>query len=140
MRLEPFIKLKKQYRIEKEKIKVCEKHGKSKKHDKFCSICGNEIIEKEIDIEYRIWTDDIIGNDNFSEHEIGEFVYLMTNKKNVCSKYSSIGENEIISLNKTDIKNLKSEFEIYHSKDVELLKTKLNVDIEIDFGLLYSTD
>lgn len=135
--LEPFIKIPNQYFTKKDTIKTCEIHGENNRGEKFCKECGNPIIEKEVDKQYRLWYRDITGNENLWEHTEGDFTYLLSNIRNVCSKFSRPNNNEILSVSQKDIDEQKDEFKTYHSKDIELLKSKLNIKIEINFGLLY---
>lgn len=135
--LEPFIRIPNQYLTKKKTVKACEIHGQNYSGDKFCRECGDPIISKEVDKQYRIWYCDITENENLWEHTEGEFTYLLSNIPNICSKYSMPNENGIQVLTGKDIEQQKEEFETYHSKDIELLKSKLNIDINVEFGLLY---
>lgn len=135
--LQPFIKIPKQYQTGKKTIRACEIHGENHSGDKFCKQCGRIITTKEIDVQYRIWYEEITGNENLWEHGDGDFTYLMSNLVGVCDTYTDLLDNKVYSLNESNIEALKKEFEIKHAPDIEILKKELGIEIEVDFGLIY---
>jgi hypothetical protein len=128
-----FIKIPIQYKEDIETVRTCGKH-ENHSDDNFCPICGDKIkeIKQPLEIEMDIY--DIIGNSNFINYNEENVMYLFSNLYN-CEIETEY--NVFTTLTSKLIQEKINFFEKKHINDINLLKTKLNIDIKVEFGFVY---
>jgi len=132
---EPFIKIEAQYEEVKREVKGCVEHGDQYGHFNNCPECGMRVqvfYKKE---NCLIWIDDIIGNDNFMQHVQDDEVYLISNLR---SDDISCEENEMQMVSSTIITEKVESFRNRHIKDISKLEIALDINVKVEFGILYS--
>ncbi len=133
--IEPFIKIKEQYKKYKTTARMCENNHAHYHSEKFCKECGKEVKEVEVEKEQLIWPDELIGSENFWHQTSNEFMYLFSNCYDI--GFSKPDENEMKILSNDEIKSCIEVFKEKHKIDIELLEKKLKIKIEVEFGVMY---
>jgi uncharacterized Zn finger protein (UPF0148 family) len=119
--LEPFIKIPVQYDNYEREIKTCGTH-ENHKGDKFCPICGKEMI----------------GNENFYHYIEDETMYLFSNTK---SKTDIDTNENVFTVLTTELMNtMIAEFSEKHKEDIQLLEVKINSKVKVEFGFVYDVN
>ncbi len=132
--IEAFIKIPIQYEEYQRTIKTCGQH-ENHKGDAFCPICGGKIKEVKRPDKSMMWCEELIGNENFYHYTEGETMYLFSNMYD-CGVNTE--ENTFTKLTPQLIKEKIHYFETQHKQDIELLREKINVDIKVEFGFVYT--
>lgn len=130
----PFIKIPLQYEEFEKDIKTCGKH-ENHKGDKFCPICGKEITIQKVSDTSMMWPDDLIGNENFYHYVENDEMFLFSNTKSL-TDIDTI-ENVFTLINSELINEMISDFKEKHKMDIMLLETKINQNVNIQFGFVY---
>jgi len=133
IRLEPFIKIPVQYESYEREIRTCGEH-KNYKGDKFCPICGKEIIKQKEPHESMLWCEDLIGNENFFHYIENEEMYLFSNSKSKTNIDTS--ENVFTTLTPDLMNTMITEFLEKHKDDILLLEAKINSKVKVEFGFV----
>ena len=132
--LEPFIKIPVQYENHEREIKTCGEH-ENHKRDKFCPICGKEIITQKVPAQSMLWCEELIGNENFYHYIENEEMYLFSNTKSKTN--INTDENVFTTLTPELMNTMIAEFSEKHKDDIHLLETKINSKIKVEFGFVY---
>ena len=133
--VEPFIKIRKQYEKYKTTAMMCENKHEHYHGEKFCKECGKEVKEIEVKKEQLIWTDELIGSENFWHQTGGKFMYLFSNIHDI--GFSNPYENEMQVLSEKEMNSCIEIFKEKHKTDIELLENRLNIKVKVEFGVMY---
>ena len=133
--LEPFIKIPTQYREYEREIKTCGKH-ENHKGDKFCPTCGNEIKVQKVPAKSMLWSEELIGSENFYHYVEDKTMYLFSGTKSETDIYTD--ENVFTILTPELIKIMIVEFTEKHKVDISLLEVKINLKVKVEFGFVYA--
>ena len=133
--IEPFIKIKKQYEKYTATENACINNHIYYHNEKYCNKCGEEIKEMQVEKEQLIWPMELIGNENFWHETDDNYMYLFSNCYNI--GFSDPAENQMKILFDEEIKSCIDVFKEKHKIDIKLIEKKLNIKVDVEFGIMY---
>ena len=136
--LEPFIKIPVQYRIYERKIRTCGEHENHRPASQFCCICGKKITTQKVPAKSMMWSEELIGNENFSHYIENDEMYLFSNTKSKTN--IDTDENVFTTLTPELMNVMIAEFSEKHKDDIRLLEEKINSKVKVEFGFVYAVD
>ena len=123
-----------QYEYYETDVRTCGEHIIYDHKAKFCSSCGKEIKTQKIEKKRLLSISDIVGNENLHSYFIKENMYVFSNIKLL--KEINL-EEDIMSDITCDIINQNIEtFKNTHKANIDILENKLNLKVDIKFGVM----
>lgn len=132
--LKPFIKIPIHYKEYESEIKTCGEHI-NHKGDKFCPICGKQIITQKVPKKSILWVEDLIDSENLYAYVEDETMYLFSNL--ISENEIDTNENVFTTLTSELINNMIADFSERHKEDIRLLENKINSKVKVEFGFVY---
>jgi uncharacterized Zn finger protein (UPF0148 family) len=132
--LEPFIKIPVQYEDFLNEIRTCGEH-ENHRGDNFCPICGKPVALQKVPAKSMLWSEELIGSENFTHYVEDEQMYLFSNSYSQTD--IDTDENVITTITPERMAEMIAEFSKKHKEDIKLLEKKIKSKVKVEFGFLY---
>lgn len=133
-----FIKIPIQYEYYEREIRTCGEHVDNN-NNKYCPICGKEIITQKIPAKSKQRCEELVGNQNFYNYFENEYMYLFSNYSYNFYKIVT-SENILTTITPGLISEVIAEFKKRHEDDILLLESKINSKVLVEFGFVNIVD